>query len=203
METKTNLYVLAKKEVALIFIFMVLVAITSFAFGVKVGKNYTFAMSKVTAEDKQMVDTMLSKTEESVEKVVEEKKEDPARNEMAINNTYDKLKEEFAKLDEKTTTQSETAAVESSRTEAKDDQYAGKFTVQLGSHKSANDAKQFADGFRVRGYSPIIHEVQLPNRGIWFRVSLGVFDSIEMTKEFIIKEKSLFQGMDYVIGRFD
>ena len=65
------------------------------------------------------------------------------------------------------------------------------------------DAEKFANGFRVRGYNPVINEVEIENRGSWFRVSLGVFDTIEDTKEFIIKEKSLFQGMDYVIGRFD
>jgi len=222
MEKKSNLYVLEKKEVALIFIFMVLVAITSFAFGVKVGKNYMFKMSEMQPEDKQLVESMLSKKEESMEKVVEEKKARPVENTKAVQDTYNKLKEEFDKLEndtqednaklnvpkiQETSITPSGATIDKSQSPAKSptqtDQYAGKFTVQLGSHKNIEDAEKFADGFRVRGYNPIINEVEIPGRGPWFRVSLGVFDTINETKEFIIKEKSLFQGMDYVIGRFD
>src|SRR5690606_27564903 len=46
---------------------------------------------------------------------------------------------------------------------------AGKFTVQLGSYNSMEDAKQFAEGFTVRGYSPIINEVKIEGKGNWYR----------------------------------
>jgi hypothetical protein len=50
MDSKTKLYVFAKKEVGLIFIFMILIAITSFVLGVKIGKNYSLEMAGVTKE---------------------------------------------------------------------------------------------------------------------------------------------------------
>lgn len=81
--------------------------------------------------------------------------------------------------------------------------YAGKFTIQLGSYDQVGDAQKFADGFRIRGYNPIINEVELKGRGTWYRVSLGVFDNASEAKEYILQEKTLFEGQDYVIARFD
>ena len=83
------------------------------------------------------------------------------------------------------------------------DQVKGKFTIQLGSYQSINDAESFADGFRVRGYKVIVNEVELRGRGIWFRVSLGIFDSVSEAKSYVLREKVLFKGQDYVIGRFN
>jgi cell division septation protein DedD len=83
------------------------------------------------------------------------------------------------------------------------DQYRGKFTIQLGSYQSLDDAESFADGFRIRGYRPIINEVDIKKRGIWYRVSLGIFESVGKAKDYVIREKTLFKGQDYVIGRFN
>ena len=83
------------------------------------------------------------------------------------------------------------------------DQYRGKFTIQLGSYQSLRDAESFADGFRIRGYKPIINEVDIKKRGIWYRVSLGIFESAGKAKDYVLREKVLFKGQDYVIGKFD
>lgn len=83
------------------------------------------------------------------------------------------------------------------------DKFAGKFTIQLSSHRSRKEAEEFAGGFTVRGYDPIINEVRISGRGTWYRVSLGVFESASEAKNYIIGEKELFLGQDYVIGRFD
>jgi septal ring-binding cell division protein DamX len=80
------------------------------------------------------------------------------------------------------------------------EKYVGKFTIQLGSHPKLEDAKEFANGFSVRGYNPIINEVYLKGRGTWYRVSLGHFETIANAKSYIEKEKSLFQNQEYVIS---
>jgi len=81
----------------------------------------------------------------------------------------------------------------------------GKYTIQLGSHRDRADAEKFAEGFRIRGHNPIISEVELKEKGgTWYRVSIGVFDTITEAKDYILnQERALFQGQDYVIGRFD
>ncbi len=244
MDEKTKLYVFAKKEVALIFVFMILIAITSFVFGVKVGKGYSYQVSGLAPEDKQKIDLM-SEKEEEVNKILEEKKggesEAPGMSHEttqgeetghgaaavapekiekkdAVADTHKRLEEELKKLDD----QKQAAAGKEVKEETpftpktevkaqapkkevkapKKDQYSGKFTIQLGSHKTMAEAEKFADGFRIRGYDPIINEVEVRGQA-WYRVSLGVFTSVSEAKDYIIKEKSLFQGQDYVIGRFD
>ena len=81
--------------------------------------------------------------------------------------------------------------------------YLGKYTVQLSSHGNLSEAKKFAKGFRVRGYDLIIYPVELPNKGTWYRVCVGVFNSVREAKEFVKRERSLFQRQDYTFARFD
>lgn len=87
--------------------------------------------------------------------------------------------------------------------EQSDDNFSGKYTIQLSSFQSLAEAKQFAEGFKVLGYNPIINEKNIPGRGNWFRVSLGVFNSLSETKDYILKHKSLFAERDYVLTKFE
>src|SRR5690606_26807302 len=77
---------------------------------------------------------------------------------------------------------------------------AGKYTIQLGSYNSMEEARQFAEGFTVRGYSPIINEVKIPGKGNWYRVSLGLFNTVDEAKTYIKSEQSLFSGQDHIIA---
>jgi septal ring-binding cell division protein DamX len=79
----------------------------------------------------------------------------------------------------------------------------GKYTIQLGSYNTLDEAKQFAEGFTVRGYNPIINEVKIEGKGTWYRVSLGVFTTVEEAKSYIKQEQSLFSGQDHVISKID
>lgn len=228
MEDKTNLFVFSKKEVFLIFLFMVLIGIFSFILGVKAGKSFTYSEEGFTQEDRNTVQ-MYSREEEKVEQLSQKGNDAQGTAEMenaegekgkvegkgkVYNETYKMLQEEVNKLDKTQVKGSEKKKAkvddtpdtepEISEAESKDPKraYRGKHTIQLGSHQTLREAEKFADGFRIRGYNPIIHEVELKGRGTWYRVSLGVFDSISEAKEYILQEKSLFQNQDYVIGRF-
>ena len=222
MQEKSNLYVFEKKEVILLFIFMILIGLTSFILGVKMGKNYSYESAGLTEEDRQKVDLM-SRTEENVNKSLESKEkidDDQIREQM-----HDSLKKKI--MDEMSRSAIEPKAVvvptpkavgeeastgtkktldtiaENYANKTTTDRFSGKFTIQLSSHRSKDEATEFSNGFTVRGYDPIINEVELKGKGTWYRVSLGVFDNVSEAKEFILKEKELFQGQDYVIGRFD
>ena len=234
MDENTKLYVFSKREVALIFLFMFLIALTSFVFGVKVGKSYSFDQSGLSPVDRQKVD-LLSGQEELVNEVVEESKtqeaQTPADPELRDLNKkleehikeetdgegkrYDLQKLEEEKREAKKAVEMEgqnqmvepvpgtEVPSETGATSSLKDQFSGKYTIQLGSHRSLEEAEAFAEGFKVRGYNPIINEVELPSRGIWYRVSLGVFETITEAKDYVKKERSLFQGQDYVFVRFD
>ena len=116
-----------------------------------------------------------------------------------------KAKEEVSKIDKKVVNAKvkKKKKIEELIPTKSNNPYIGKFTIQLGSHNDLKEAEKFADGFRIRGYNPIINEVELRSRGTGYRVSLGVFDSVTEAKEYIFQEKSLFQSQDYVIAKFD
>ena len=75
-----------------------------------------------------------------------------------------------------------------------DPSFIGKYTIQLGSYRTLDEAKNFAQGFLVRGYKPLVREVEVRGQGVWYRVSLGVFESISAATQYIQKESVLFGG---------
>ncbi|MBT3236366.1 MAG: hypothetical protein HN353_10485 [Bdellovibrionales bacterium] len=253
MDDNSKLYVFARKEIALIFLFMILIAAASFVLGVKLGKSHSYQAAGVSIEDRQQVE-LLSGEEEQVEQAVQlqEKQQQPAeeiQQELAVD-TYSQLEREFEQLDQekeqvnsnqqetlaedKSSEVSETAVEQGSAASSSDDKgndilsvaekkaqieaakeskttatnkekalnLNGKYTIQLGSYQSLKDAEQFADGFKVKGYNPIINEVDIKGRGRWFRVSLGAFDTGREAREYIKKEKSLFRRKEAIISRF-
>lgn len=226
MDENTKLYVFSKREVALIFLFLLLAALTSFVLGVRVGKSFSYDKSNLSPEDRSRVD-LLSGEEEKVNQVVDEIKKEaqsPEVNQDKIKKRLEDLlreetsgetKKEVKPIEEKVVLTTDDR-VEAGSSDIADNQgieaktiddtgknYSGKYTIQLGSYQSMNEAKDFADGFKVRGYTPIIEEADQPNRGVWYRVSLGVFDTVTEAKNYVKKEKSLFQGQEYIFRRFE
>ncbi len=245
MSEKSKLYIFDKKEIFLIFLFMILASVSSFMIGVKIGKSYSFKEAGFTDEDQKTID-IYSSNEEDVAKVVEKREVvDPEHKKKTIDSTYDKLKEEFAKLgDDKkkldepkvksdptkkdvldipeavekknvdtkeSTTQLQTQDIGEEKVEnigkpadsENNDEFAGKYTIQLASYPSKEEAIEFANGFKIRGYNPIVSAAEIPSRGTWYRVSIGVFDTVSESKDYILKERSLFEGQDYRIRKFD
>ncbi len=216
MDSKTKLYVFAKKEVALIFVFMILIAVTSFVLGVKIGKNYSLEMAGITKEDQKKVVELLSTKEESLEAIKANPEASTVESTEIENKLQEKISEEFGKgsaehgspnMSVKAPGESHGSAPEKGpmtsskegQKEGQKDELSGKFTIQLGSHRTLKEAESFAEAFRARGYNPIINQIEIKGKGTWYRVSLEAFDSQEDARAYVAKEKSLFTGQDYNI----
>jgi cell division protein FtsN len=209
MDSKTKLYVFAKKEVALIFIFMILIAITSFIMGIKIGKKYTYDVAGITHEDQQKVVDLLSKNEEDLEKLKKNEEAHKVDSADIENKLQEKISDEFGVHAPAGTATHDPHAAPIMSTEAKPheaapvkhgtDNLSGKMTIQLGSHRTLKEAEDFSEGFKARGYDPIINQIEIKGKGTWYRVSLGAFSNSEEAKAYIAKEKTLFIGQDYTI----
>lgn len=189
MEENNKVIIFEKKEIIIVLTFVVVLIITSFTLGIRLGKKLALDASGVKTEDVKAVE-LKSTVEEDAEAVVSEdaKLTDEEKLKKLMDESKNRLSDELEKFSTPATT---TAAPQSTM--------AGKFTIQLGSYNTVDEAKQFAEGFTVRGYSPIINEVKIEGKGNWYRVSLGLFDSVEEAKTYIKSEQSLFAGQDHII----
>lgn len=196
MEENNKVIVFEKKEIVLVLIFVVVLIITSFTLGIRLGKKLGLADAGVTETDQKTV-TLKSGLEEDVEKTVEEdsKLTDEEKLRKLMDEQQNLLKDNLEKVSSDEPVMSTNQSVEPKSSNA----MTGKFTIQLGSYPTLDEAKQFAEGFSVRGYSPIINESQIAGKGTWYRVSLGLFNSVDEAKAYIKGEQSLFSGQDYVI----
>ncbi len=198
MEENNKVIVFEKKEIVLIIIFVVVLIITSFTVGIRLGKKLNLAESGISPEDQKSVE-LKSSIEEDVDKTVaeESKLTDEEKLKKLMDESKERLTDELEKFssEEKPKVQSESSESPSANAST----MAGKYTIQLGSYPTIEEAKQFAEGFSVRGYSPIINQTSLEGKGTWFRVSLGLFGSVEEAKGYIKAEQSLFSGQDFVI----
>ncbi len=210
MENNNKLFVLDKKEIALIFLFMIVIAITSFTLGVRIGKKMLLSSQGITESDIEAF-KLKSQTEEQVEKAKQEVDSKPEDKEEVNQEGFNSLQKEMETLEtsggttkgstsakpvqeEMTSSSKEEVMMSSSEEENKSD----KFTIQLGSYPKLTEAKEFADAFTVRGYNPSINQVKV-NEKNWYRVTLGSFTSMAEAKDYVKKEESLFQGQDFVI----
>jgi len=204
MDSKTKLYVFAKKEVALIFIFMILIAITSFIMGIKIGKKYTYDVAGITHEDQKKVVDLLSKNEEDLESIKKNQEAHKVDSADIENKLQEKISDEFG-VHAPAVAAHDAHASANMSTETKPavkhagDELSGKMTIQLGSHRTLKEAEDFSEGFKARGYDPIINQIDIKGKGTWYRVSLGAFSNAEEAKAYIAREKTLFIGQDYTI----
>jgi len=209
MNDKTKLYLFSKKEIAILFTFIVLAAVVSFIMGIKIGKNFSFESAGFTSAEQKQI-SLKSTLEESTAELLEEVGSSPPETkEEVIQDSYQRLKNKIdqeLKDSKKNVVEKTVVSPVIEKAPPKDvkkDSVVGKYTIQLGSHRNLVDAENFSEGFRIRGYNPVINEVNIDGRGTWYRVSLGAFDNIRDLKDYVEKEKSLFESQDYVVGKYE
>ena len=194
MEENNKVIVFEKKEIILVLIFVLVLIITSFTLGIRLGKKLAFNDAGIKDEDVKAVE-LKSTVEEDAESSISEdaKLTDEEKLKKLMDESKTRLSDELEKFSSDEKPAEPTAAPEANT-------MAGKYTIQLGSYNNVDEAKQFAEGFTVRGYSPIINEVKIEGKGTWYRVSLGIFNTVEEAKNYIKEEQSLFSGQEHVIS---
>jgi cell division septation protein DedD len=239
-QPKQRVFVFDKAELFFLFLFFIVMAITAFVLGMRLGKKQAELFLHPEASQTQTALDLKSKHEENIENTPADATPSAAAESEAFvdkkatngttapadvdEETFKKLQAEYQKLNAQdmgvdttnsaaTTvppTAEESAAMENTEPtkvpeaattpELNSDQaflnpdssFIGKYTIQLGSYRTLDEAKNFANGFLVKGYKPLVREVDVRGQGTWYRVSLGVFESISAATQYIQKENSLF-----------
>ncbi|RPJ71817.1 MAG: SPOR domain-containing protein, partial [Alphaproteobacteria bacterium] len=160
----------------------------------------------VTPADQKKVVELLSNKEEDLEAIKKDAEAHVVESGDIEHKLQEKISAEFGSGAETAhgaaTTVHSTApnmSTDKSHAEAGKDALSGKFTIQLGSHRTLKEAEDFAEGFKARGYDTIINQIDIKGKGTWYRVSLGAFSNMDDAKTYISKEKTLFIGQDYTI----
>lgn len=166
-----------------------------------------------TSTEEEKVDNIISETNKDqsadadINKKVEESLKQKLVEEFSNENNKKYAPEtqttEVKNVEKSVTTKSEEEISTPTAQVQPKDSLTGKYTIQLGSSQSLKEATDFAEGFKVLGFTPIVNEVQIPGRGNWFRVSIGIFDTLNDAKSYLVKNKSLFADRDYVLVQFE
>jgi septal ring-binding cell division protein DamX len=196
MEENSKVIVFEKKEMILVLLLMIVLIITSFTLGIRLGKKLSLQEAGVKDEDVRTVE-LKSAVEEDADATAAQ--DAGLTDEEKLRRLMDESKARLEGELEKFTTEDPMTKPAPADTATKSNMV-GKYTIQLGSYNNIDDARQFAEGFTVRGYSPIINEVKIPGKGNWYRVSLGLFNTVEEAKKYIRDEQSLFSGQDHIIS---
>ena len=198
MEENNKVIIFEKKEIVLFLIFVVVLIVTSFTLGIRLGKKLSMAEAGIKEEDVKTVE-LKSSDEEAAESALSEdaKLSDEEKLKKLMDESKSRLSDELQKFSSEAPSVSEAPKVEIPDQKSN---VTGKYTIQLGSYNSIEEAKQFAEGFTVRGYNPIINEVKIDAKGTWYRVSLGMFKTLEEAKAYVKEEQSLFSGQEHVIS---
>lgn len=65
----------------------------------------------------------------------------------------------------------------------------GKFAVQVGSYQSESEANSTLGRWKKKGYSAFVAVGQVPDKGKWYRVRIGGFESRDEAQKFLQKLK--------------
>ena len=196
MEENNKVIIFEKKEIIIVLIFVVVLIITSFTLGIRLGKKLAFNEAGIKNEDVKTVELKSTVEEDADATLTEDAKlTDEEKLKKLMEESKSRLTNELDKFSSE-----EKPATTDAAGSAQQSTSAGKYTIQLGSYNTVDEAKQFAEGFTVRGYSPIINEVKIDGKGTWYRVSLGLFNTVDEAKSYIKQEQSLFSGQEHVIS---
>jgi cell division septation protein DedD len=66
----------------------------------------------------------------------------------------------------------------------------GKFTIQVGSYQSSDEATASLANWKKKGYSAFMAVGTVPNKGTWYRVRIGGFPNREEAQKFLEKFKT-------------
>ena len=66
--------------------------------------------------------------------------------------------------------------------------YGNVYVVQVAAFRSNSIAENEAGRYRNKGYNSFVEQVEIPGRGLWYRIRVGNFSSLEEANNFISKK---------------
>ena len=207
MEHRQRLFIYDRKEVAVLIFLAIMVSIFAFTFGVHMGKRLGPKLMTGAEQDPKQVQTIADKLPNRQELTEAAKDAPQAAEETLNDTLHEEVKKSGVKLDtprqvelpEKphsanagaTTLTPPEKAMEKSLEKVVEKEKApmaavpptveqppqGKYTLQISSYQSIGEARDRVTALKADGLSPFVREVELKEKGKWYRIYLGGYSS--------------------------
>ena len=226
-EDNSKLFVFDKKEVILIFVFVLVIIVTSFTLGVRVGKGLSLKTDGFTKEDIAKTIDLKSVEEEQADTILNDKVDTAIEESMMNDQTEsteklndladpERLDKEFSdiSIDKEDSLESQMPSdlkkkeitdtindkpLDNELTPKEGSQFQGKFTINLASRKTREEAQEYAAPYMASDLEVVINKVNTTSKGIWYRIGIGTFDTYNEAKSFLEKNPIFFKGKKYWI----
>jgi cell division protein FtsN len=199
MEQKQRFFIYDRREMGVLLLLGTLVALFAFTLGVHLGKRVGPKGAAEPGQEATTAATIGDKFPNRQELVEQSKGANQAAEETLNQALHEEVIRTGIKLDDRKqvrlpeNTRAQKAGLPepevapvteevASLTEAPAPELAAKFTLQIGSHPSATDAKVQLDDLEAKGLKPFQREAVVKGRK-WYRVFVGGFSSKESAEK--------------------
>jgi len=177
-------YTFDKSEIFIIFLLFIFIAVLLFSVGIMIGKKLLENECKIMLEEteKSLKDCLSNEIKDNLEltdKIINKESEKP---DIYSNNKAEakvELKEENIKKIEL-------------RINEISDELKNKFSIQVSAFQDEIEAQKLSSKLYSLGYKSVYYiPVQIPSKGIWYRVNIGLFpkkNSAEVFAEMLKKQ---------------
>lgn len=186
MDPKAELLVFNKKEIFVILLLLVLVALFSFTLGLKMGKSLGSATKAPQADHAPLAEK--HEPEAPPHADAQDAHSEPAPAEAAKLPAHDakQLAEDQADAEFAAESDKEKVgigkAVPMTLPKAKKSETAKgalRYTLQVGSHRTVAEASEQVSALKKKGLDAFYIEANVPGKGTWYRVGIGIFNTKE------------------------
>ena len=177
-------YTFRKREIILIFLLLLVGGAVIFSLGIKIGQS-----------------------------LISNNGLKPTKEEVKLSNIYETEQNyDDNKMPEKTVAKTTNDAVVEEKTDKVTalsikeitDDIKGKFTIQISSHQSEDEAKKAASELYKSGYKLAYYmEAEVPGKGTWYRVGIGFFKQKNSAETFAEMLKKQGKIASYLIRKID
>jgi cell division septation protein DedD len=180
MEQKQRLFIYDRKEMAVLILLAVMVAVFAFTLGVHLGKRVGGAeMAAPVAIQPSPAPTQPDEVPNRQDIAEQTPAAQQASDEALNRELHDEVSRTGIKMD----TPRQVELPEKSRVKsipaANRPTPHGKYTLQVGSHQKLDEANDQVEALEALGLKPFLRQVDLKAKGRWYRVYLGGFTSRE------------------------
>lgn len=196
MNQKQRIFIYDRKEMAVLLLLGVMVAVFAFTLGVHLGKRVGGKAPGAPAAETAPVATIADKTPDGKDLADQTKNAAQAADDTLDQSLHDEVQKTGLKLDTShpvdlpKDAKSANAGATTLKTAAEIDKPAdeetsapvtakkiapGHYTLQVGSYPQLKEARSRADEIRGQGLAPTVQEAEIQGKGRWYRIYIGEF----------------------------